>query len=112
MDEQFVKTFIKAKNALSEVETFTVLGSGETNSVDIVLGHSSLNTNRVKLSVPTKETLEFNPISFSARYLRDILVANKDAKGGELFISSKGLAKTSFEVDGITSTYFLVQISI
>lgn len=112
MDEQFVNTFIKAKNALSEVETFTVIGSGETNTVDIVLGYSSLNTNRVKLTVQTKEKIEFAPISFSAKYLRDILVANKDAKGGELLISSKGLAKTSFEVDGITSTYFLVQISI
>lgn len=112
MDEQFVSRFIKAKNALPDAETFTVMGDGQSNSVDIVLGHSTLNTNRVKMTVTTKETVTFAPTSFSARYLRDILVANKDAKGGELFISSKGLAKTSFDVDNITSTYYLVQISI
>jgi len=112
MDEQFISTFIKAKNALSEVETFTVMSTGNTTTAEIVLGYSSLNTNRVKLTVNTKEAVMFNPISFSARYLRDILVANKDAKSGELLISSKGLAKTSFTVDNISSTYYLVQISI
>jgi hypothetical protein len=112
MDENFVTRFIKAKNALPEAETFTIMGDGQSNTVDVVLGHSTLNTNRVKLTVTTKETISFAPISFSARYLRDILNANKDARGGELLVSSKGLAKTSFTVDNITSTYYLVQISI
>lgn len=109
MDGQFINTFIKAKNALSEAETFTVMADGSSNTADIVLGYSSLNTNRVKLTVNTKDAVQFAPINFSAKYLRDILVANKDTRGGDLLISSKGLAKTTFEVDGITSTYYLVQ---
>ena len=49
-------------------------------------------------------------ISFSAKYLREILVANKDAGTGNLEISSKGISRIVFSVDGITSTYYLVQI--
>lgn len=110
MDEQFITTFIKAKGALADVETFTVMSDGTDTAANVVLGFSSLNTNRVKLTAKTTEAIELKPIAFSAKYLREILVANKDAKGGKLEISSKGLARTSFEVDGITSTYYLVQI--
>jgi len=112
MDEQFINTFVKAKGALSEVETFSVMSDGNTKSADVVLGYSSLNTNRVRIRANIENVCNFNPINFSARYLREILVANKDAKGGKLEISSKGLARTSFTVDNITSTYYLVQVSI
>lgn len=110
MDEQFINTFVKAKSALADVETFTVMSTGTDNTADVVLGFSSLNTNRVKIKAKTTTSVEVKPTSFSAKYLREILVANKDAKGGELHISSKGLAKTTFTADNITSTYYLVQI--
>lgn len=112
MDEQFINTFVKAKGALADVDTFAVMGDGDKSSVDVVLGYSSLNTNRVKITANTTTSVSLSPISFSAKYLREILVANKDAKGGKLEISSKGLARTTFTVDGISSTYYLVQISI
>lgn len=111
MDEQFVNTFVKARGALSDVETFTVFSEGEATTADVVLGFSSLNTNRVKIKAKTKEAVSISPISFSAKYLREILVANKDAKSGYLEVSSKGLARSSFTADNITSTYYLVQIN-
>jgi hypothetical protein len=110
MDEQFITTFVKAKSALADVETFTVISDVDDTTAQIILGHSSLNTNRVKINVTTKESSTVKAISFSAKYLREILVANKDAKTGELQVSSKGLAKTTFTADNITSTYYLVQI--
>jgi hypothetical protein len=110
MDEQFITTFVKAKGALSDVDTFAVMSDGADAVANVVLGFSSLNTNRVKLKATTTEVVELKPATFSAKYLREILIANKDAKGGKLEISSKGLARTSFEVDGIKSTYYLVQI--
>jgi hypothetical protein len=112
MDEKFITTFVKAKGALTDVETFTVMSSGSTATAEVILGFSSLNTNRVRMSANTASPVELAPVSFSAKYLREILVANKDAKGGKLEISSKGLARTSFDVDGIKSTYFLVQIDL
>lgn len=110
MEDGFINTFVKAKGALSEVDTFAVMSDGEKKVAEVVLGYSSLNTNRVKIKAHTTEAVELKATSFSAKYLREILVANKDAKGGKLEISSKGLARTSFNVDGITSTYYLVQI--
>ncbi len=110
MDEQFITSFVKAKGALSEVDTFTVISDGKKETAEVILGYSSLNTNRVKLTATVTEAASLNAISFSAKYLREILVANKDAKGGKLEISSKGLARTSFSVDNIESTYYLVQI--
>jgi hypothetical protein len=110
MDEQFINTFVKAKGALSEVDTFAVMSEGTDKTASVILGYSSLNTNRVKLKANTTEAVELKATSFSAKYLREILVANKDAKIGKLEISSKGLARTSFNVDNIKSTYYLVQI--
>lgn len=112
LDEKFVSTFIKAKNALSEVETFAVMSEGEDTTASVVIGHSTLNTNRIYITATTDVAKKIDPISFSANYLREVLTANKDAKNGTLKISSKGLAVASFEVDGFTSTYYLVQITL
>jgi hypothetical protein len=109
IDENFTNTFVRAKGALADVETFTVMADGHDTITDIVIGFSSLNTNRVKLTATTTEAVAMEPINFSARYFREILVANKDTKTGTLEVSSKGLARATFEVDGISSTYYLVQ---
>lgn len=111
LDEEFIASFVKAKNALPEAETFAVTSNGINNSVDIIVGYSSKNTNRVRLTTSSAEIFEVDHINFSAKYLKDILLSNKDAKEATLFISSKGLIKTTFSVDGIESTYYLVKIS-
>lgn len=108
LDEKFVNTFAKAKGALSEVDTFTVTSDGTAASV--IIGYSSLNTNRVNIKTTTKENAEITPISFSANYFKEILLANKEIKDGVLKVSSKGLAVAEFSGDGFTSKYYLVQI--
>jgi len=111
LNKQFIQTFIKAKAALSDVDTFTVeTASGETDA-SVILGYSTLNTNRIKLSA-TKQDVgsSISPISFSAKYLREILVANKDAGDSTLEVSSRGLARVVFDANGVKSEYFLVQI--
>lgn len=109
LDEKFVNTFVKAKNALSEVESFTIMSDGTTNIANVVIGHSTLNTNRIAINATTDKAVELSPINFSATYFREILLANKGAKNGKLEVSSKGLAKASFEVDDISTVYYLVQ---
>ncbi len=112
LDEKFVSTFIKAKGALSEVETFAVMSKGEENTAEVVIGHSTLNTNRITVTAKTDKVVKMEPISFSANYLRDILTANKEVTNGTLQVSSKGLSVAKFSGNGYTSTYYLVQISI
>jgi hypothetical protein len=112
LDEKFVNTFIKAKGALSEVETFAVMSTGDENAADVVIGHSSLNTNRITVTAKTDKAVKMEPISFSANYLREILNANKEINNGTFEVSSKGLSVVKFADKGYTSTYYLVQISV
>jgi len=110
LDAKFVNTFIKAKGALSEVETFTVMSDGNDNTASVILGYAATNTNRIVITANTNTAVQMEPTSFSANYLREILSANKEVTTGTLEISSKGLAKASFEFDGTTATYYLVQV--
>jgi hypothetical protein len=110
IDDNFINSYIKAKGALPEATTFTLVSDGSTDEVDVILGFSNMNTNRIKLTAATTEPVALEAISFSAKYFREILVANKDARSGVLRVSSKGIAVATFEVDEITSTYYLVRI--
>jgi hypothetical protein len=108
LDDNFISKFIKAKSALSDETTFTFICKGGKSS--IVIGHSNINTNRISIDVDAKCEGDVDPISFSATYLKEILVANKDAKNATLDISTQGLASVHFEIDEYVSNYFLVQI--
>lgn len=110
LDAKFVNTFIKAKGALSEAETFTVISEGTGNTASVILGYASTNTNRIIITANTDAAAKMEPISFSANYLREILSANKEVATGTLEVSSKGLAKVSFDIGDTVATYYLVQI--
>ena len=108
LDDEFTSKFIKSKGALTESDTFTfscIGGKGE-----VVLGYSTINTNRISISVDCKCDGDIQPISFSAKYLKEILNANRGSKASSLKISSQGLAHASFQSDSIKSEYYLVQI--
>jgi DNA polymerase III sliding clamp (beta) subunit (PCNA family) len=109
VNDDFIKTYVKAKGAL-DVSTFAVVSNGKKSEATIVLGHGTRNTNKVKIKVDTEKAVEMDAIEFSAPYLREILVANKDAEKGKMEISSKGLARLTFQTDDIKSTYYLVQV--
>ena len=107
VDGKFMETFIKGKNALAEVDTFTVIN--EKGSMKLVIGYSSMNTNRVTIPVNCDGTLTDN-VSFSAKYFKDVLVANKECGSATLEVSSKGLSRINFKVDDYDVTYFMVAI--
>ena len=107
LDANFISKFIKAKGALDE-NNFTFLckdGKGE-----IILGYSNINTNRINIEVDCTCDGDVDPISFSATYLKEILVANKEATDATLKISSQGLSHIHFEIDNYESNYYLVEI--
>ena len=110
LDSNFISKFIKAKCALADENNFTFTCTGENNG-QIILGYSNINTNRIKIDVDcTCKKDKVDPISFSANFLKEILVANKEATDATLKISSQGLAHISFEVDEYESNYYLVEI--
>ncbi len=109
LDENFISKFIRAKSALADENNFTfVVKNGKAQ---IVLGHSNINTNRISIDVEGEIEGDVEPISFSATYLKEILVANKEAKDATLNISSQGLSHIHFEVAEYTSDYYLVEIA-
>ena len=108
LDANFISKFIKAKGALADENNFTFTckdGAGQ-----IILGYSNINTNRINIDVDCTCEKDVDPISFSATYLKDILVANKEATDAILKISSQGLSHISFSIDNYESNYYLVEI--
>ncbi len=108
LDSSFISTFIKAKGALQDENNFTFIC--KDNKGTIVLGYSNINTNRINIDVDCTCDGDIKPISFSATYLKEILVANKEATDATLKISSQGLSHISFSIDNYESNYYLVEV--
>ena len=110
LDANFIDKFIKAKGALSDVDNFTILT--EKGKLKIVIGYSNINTNRVDIVVNDNFGEEVKPISFSAKYFKEILSANKEANKANLKVSKDGLSHVEFSVDGFSSSYYLVEVQL
>ena len=109
MTPSVINKFISGKSALQDTSTFTVITN--ESSTKLVIGYSSVNTNRVTIPVVTSEFSSIDNVSFNADYFSNILVANKECESAFLQVSSEGLAKISFKIDDYTSTYWLVATS-
>ena len=109
LDANFIDKFIKAKGALSDVDTFTVFTEG--GDLKMAIGYSSISTNRVTFTATKSFDGEVKPISFSAKYLKEILTANKEATSAKLKVSTDGLANVQFQIDDFVCKYYLVEIS-
>ena len=108
LNDDFINKFIKSKGALSDADTFTF--TCKAGKAEIILGYSSINSNRISIAVDTTSKDDIEPIAFSAKYLKAILMANKGSKTSSLKISSKGLSHVSFTDGDYTSNYYLVEI--
>jgi len=108
IDSSFIDKFIRGKSALNDVDSFAILKDGDT--VKLVIGYSSTNTNRIDVDVSvncTKCDIE-KPIYFNANLFKEVLVANKECTSAVFQVSTEGLAKIEFKVDDYDSTYYLV----
>jgi len=108
LNDEFVNKFIKSKGALADADTFTF--TCKDNNGEIILGYSSINSNRISISVDCTCDGDVEPIAFSAKYLKAILLANKGSNSSSLKISSQGLAHLNFVEGDYTSNYYLVEI--
>ena len=108
VDTNFITRFIGCKSALPDTDTFTVITSD--NGVKLVIGYSSINTNRVTIPVETEIYEDIDKVSFNANLFRDVLVANKECESATLHVSEQGLAKINFKVDQYDATYYLVAV--
>jgi len=111
LDREFMSRFVKSKGALPEVNTFTLV-NGKNDELQLIIGYSSINSNRISLDVSCKDGKDkvVKPISFSAKYLKEIVNANSDATEATLNVSCKGLAYVKFSTDDYNSEYYLTEV--
>jgi len=105
---QFINKFIAGKGALGETDNFTIINDG--GSIKAVIGHSSVNTNRVTIPVTTTKVSDIDNVTFNANIFKEVLSANKECESATLEVSSEGLSRITFKVDDYKSTYYLVAV--
>jgi hypothetical protein len=108
VDSKFIQKFISGKSALADTDSFTVITNSD--GVKVVIGYSSINTNRVTIPVETDTYEEINKVSFNANLFRDVLSANKECESAVLEVSGDGLARINFKIDNYNATYYLVAL--
>ena len=108
VDTNFITRFISGKSALPDTDTFTVITDGR--GVKLVIGYSSINTNRVTIPVETTVHEKIDNVSFNANLFKDVLVANKECESAILEVSEQGLSRINFKVDQYDVTYYLVAV--
>ena len=108
MDSSFMSRFISGKNALIDKETFTIVTDKDRETCDCVIGHSTINTDRVTIPITVEDFTDLDLLSFNATLFGRILQANKECSSGKLEISTQGLSRVTFKVDDYYAVYNLV----
>ena len=107
VDKTFISKFISGKGALPDVESFTIVSGDKP---EVIIGYSSIATNRVAVPVENQTDNTIDNISFNANLFKDVLEANKECESAVLEVSSEGLARITFNVNDYESTYYLVAV--
>ena len=114
IDSDFIDRFVKAKNSLPDVDSFTLMMNKKGDALELVVGYASINSNRVKVSVKAtagKDKLD-KPISFNANYFKEILLKNSEATGAVFKVAALGISNIKFETPDYVADYFLIKKEI
>jgi len=112
IDEDFVKNFTRAYNALDKPNRFTIecKVEDEEQYVEFCVGDSASYANKIRLRQLASFLLGFQEIPFSANIFKEIISVNKAATS-KIKVLEQGLIKMTFTEDDTTSTYFMVKLS-
>lgn len=105
--EDFIDKFLKAKAALKEVMFFSI-GMNQKNVFEVVLGHTTINSNRIRLTPttdPIKNSID-TALSFPIKNIAEVLKANSDIEGGLMSINKNGIIRLFFSNEKYTCTYY------
>lgn len=112
LDEDFIKDFTRAHTSLDKpnrLDLECVIIDNE-KYIQFIIGEAATYANKIKLRTTAQYTLGIDKLPFSANIFREILLANKLAKG-KIYINEGGLIKAIFTENNIISTYFIVRLS-
>ena len=110
INNEFITRFVKSKDALSELDTFTVETRDGFTGEELVFTVGTDITNTIEFAVEAKINESFDPVPFDSNLLKEILKANRDYDSGEIRISKNGLLDAHFKCEDELSTgYYLVR---
>ena len=107
LTEEFLEKFLKARNALKDVDSFSV-GMNKKGLFEVVIGYATANSNRIRITPttePDKNKLD-TALAFPVKNVAEVFKANADITGGTLSINSAGIARLYFKNDKYTCTYY------
>ena len=110
VNDEFITRFVKSKDALSELDTFTVETRDGFNGEELVFTVGTNITNTIEFTVDAVIRESFEPIPFDSNLFKEILKANKDYHSGEIRINKKGLLDAHFHCgNDLYTGYYLVR---
>jgi len=110
VNDEFITRFVKSKDALSELETFTIETRDGFNGEELVFTVGTNITNTIEFTVEATINESFGAIPFNSNLMKEILKANKDYHTGEIRINKKGLLDAHFHCgEDLYTGYYLVR---
>ena len=110
VNDEFITRFVKSKDALSELETFTIETREGFTGEELVFTVGTNITNTIEFTVESTINESFGAIPFNSNLMKEILKANKDYHTGEIRINKKGLLDAHFNRgDDLYTGYYLVR---
>ena len=110
VNDEFITRFVKSKDALSELETFTIETREGFTGEELVFTVGTNITNTIEITVESTINESFGAIPFNSNLMKEILKANKDYHTGEIRINKKGLLDAHFNCgDDLYTGYYLVR---
>ena len=110
VSDEFITRFVKSKDALSELETFTVETRDGFHGEELVFTVGTNITNTIEFTVESTIKEPFGPVPFNSNLMKEILKANRDYHTGEIRINKKGLLDAHFHCgDDLYTGYYLVR---
>ena len=109
-NDEFITRFVKSKEALSELETFTIETREGFTGEELVFTVGTNITNTIEFTVEATINESFGPVPFDSNLFKEILKANRDYHSGEIRINKKGLLDAHFHCgDDLYTGYYLVR---
>ena len=111
VSDEFITRFVKSKDALSELDTFTVETRDGFNGEELVFTVGTNITNTIEFTVENATINEsFEAVPFDSNLLKEILKANRTYHSGEIRINKKGLLDAHLHHgDNLFTGYYLVR---
>ena len=111
VSDEFITRFVKSKDALSELDTFTVETRDGFNGEELVFTVGTNITNTIEFTVENAVINEsFEAVPFDSDLLKEILKANRTYHSGEIRINKKGLLDAHLHHgDNLYTGYYLVR---